>query len=101
MKSNVSLTMPGEADQAQAHSCGCGCGADQTPQLRVADLPKQIRHGAIIGGLLSLGQGGQLVLVANHNPLPLLKQLEERAPGAFGVEYLAEGPEWQLEFTRR
>ena len=41
-------------------------------------------------------------LVAPHNPLPLLAQIEQREPGAFAVEYLEEGPEaWTLRLTRR
>lgn len=101
MKSNLTLTMAGES-QTAGHGCGCGCGTAEAPRLRVTDLPKQIRHGAIIGGLVSLSAGDQLVLVAPHDPKPLLAQLTAEHPDTFGVRYLADGPdEWQLEFTRR
>ena len=82
--------------------CGCGCGtSDATPELDVATLPKIIRHGAIIGGLTSMKTGQQLVLVVNHDPLPLLTQLDRAAPGAFDLTYLERGPEtFRLQFTR-
>ncbi len=82
--------------------CGCGCGSsDATPELVVATLPKIIRHGAIIGGLTSMKPGQQLVLVVNHDPLPLLTQLNRVAPEAFDLTYLERGPEtFRLQFTR-
>jgi uncharacterized protein (DUF2249 family) len=40
-------------------------------------------------------------LVAPHNPLPLLAQLQDRF-GALDIAYLEEGPEkWTLRLTRR
>lgn len=82
--------------------CGCGCGtSDATPELDVASLPKIIRHGAIIGGLTSMKSGQKLVLAVNHDPLPLLTQLNRVAPDAFELTYLERGPEsFRLEFTR-
>ncbi len=83
--------------------CGCGCGeATGTPELDVATLPKVIRHGAIIGGLTSMKAGQKLVLAVNHDPLPLLTQLNRAAPDAFDLAYLERGPElFRLEFTKR
>jgi uncharacterized protein (DUF2249 family) len=82
--------------------CGCGCGtSDATPELVVSSLPKIIRHGAIIGGLTSMKPGQQLVLVVNHDPLPLLTQLNRVAPESFDLTYLERGPEnFRLQFTR-
>lgn len=104
MKSNLSLTLPGAAPAPSAgHGCGCGCGgAAEAPRLRITDLPKSIRRGAIPGGLTSLPVGGQLVLVAPHDPKPILSALATAAPDGFGVVYLTNGPdEWQVEITRR
>jgi uncharacterized protein (DUF2249 family) len=43
-----------------------------------------------------------MVLVAPHDPLPLLAQLEDRWPGQFEVDYLQRGPEaWRLVFVRQ
>jgi len=42
-----------------------------------------------------------MVLIAPHDPLPLLKQIEQRSPGVFEVDYLEQGPEaWRLSFAR-
>jgi uncharacterized protein (DUF2249 family) len=42
-----------------------------------------------------------MVLVAPHDPVRLLTQLDDRAPGRFTVEYLSEGPEaWRIAFVR-
>lgn len=99
--------MPTELDlsaaPAQHGGCGCGCGAEQsTPELHAADLPRIIRHGAIIGGLTSMQSGEKLVLVVSHDPLPLLSQLNRLAPDTFDLEYLERGPEvFRLQFTKR
>jgi uncharacterized protein (DUF2249 family) len=42
------------------------------------------------------------VLLAPHDPIPLLAQLKRRNPGAFTVVYLENGPDdWRLAFVRR
>ncbi|MBD4446826.1 DUF2249 domain-containing protein, partial [Xanthomonas citri pv. citri] len=47
-----------------------------------------------------LQPGASMVLIAPHNPLPLLSQLEQI--GSVGVEYLVEGPdEWHLKLTKQ
>jgi uncharacterized protein (DUF2249 family) len=83
---------------------GCSCGevdGPDLPELDARTVPHAIRHATIFGALDAVGAGGGLVLVAPHDPLPLLKQLEGRAPGAFSVDYLERGPEaWRLRFTR-
>jgi uncharacterized protein (DUF2249 family) len=40
--------------------------------------------------------------VVNHDPLPLLTQLNRAAPDAFELAYLERGPEtFRLQFTKR
>lgn len=87
--------------------CGgeCGCGhqdpAGVLPELDARAVPHAIRHATIFGALDSLGAGGGLVLVAPHDPLPLLAQLEERSPGLFSADYLERGPEaWRIRLVR-
>jgi uncharacterized protein (DUF2249 family) len=87
-------------------SCGggCACGESDGPELPELDartVPHAIRHATIFGALDAVGPGGGLVLVAPHDPLPLLRQLEDRDPGAFTVDYLERGPEaWRLQLLR-
>lgn len=82
-------------------NCTCGQNAPALPELDATLIPPAIRHASIFGALASLTAGQGMILKAPHNPLPLLAQLEERAPGAFEVTYLDEGPEaWRLQLVR-
>jgi uncharacterized protein (DUF2249 family)/iron-sulfur cluster repair protein YtfE (RIC family) len=95
-----------EGENAEG-GCGgqCGCGeqdpAGVLPELDARAVPHAIRHATIFGALDSVGPGGGMVLVAPHDPLPLLMQVEERSPGLFSVDYLERGPEaWRIRFVR-
>jgi len=84
--------------------CGgaCGCGEQDPGDLPVLDaraVPHAIRHATIFGALDSIGAGSGMVLVAPHDPLPLLEQVEQRSPGLFSIDYLERGPEaWRIRF---
>lgn len=88
---------------AHAHT-GCTCGdaeGKDAPVLDARAIPHAIRHGAIFGALDSLPSGGALVLVAPHDPQPLLAQARDRYPEGIGVEYLQRGPEaWHIRLQR-
>jgi uncharacterized protein (DUF2249 family) len=87
--------------------CGGHCSCGETdgpgfPELDARTVPHAIRHATIFGALDSVRSGGGLVLVAPHDPLPLLRQVEERSPGEFAVDYLQRGPDaWRLRLVRR
>lgn len=89
-------------DGEEAGGCGGACtcgGAEETaePELDVREIPHALRHATVFGALDAVKEGTAMVLVAPHDPLPLLAQLERRRPGAFAVEYLERGPEtWRL-----
>jgi uncharacterized protein (DUF2249 family) len=85
------------------HACTCGeTDGPEHPELDARAIPHAIRHATIFGALDGVRPGKGLVLVAPHDPLPLLAQLEQRAPGAFEVSYLERGPEaWRLALVRR
>jgi len=84
------------------HECTCGeVDGPGYPELDARVVPHAIRHATIFGALDAVGPGGGLVLVAPHDPLPLLAQIEQRSPGVFEVSYLERGPEaWRLLFAR-
>ena len=98
----------GGADAGEAaggcggHSCTCGeTDGPDFPELDARSVPHAIRHATIFGALDSVGAGSGLVLIAPHDPLPLLAQIDQRWPGTFAVDYLERGPEaWRLSFTR-
>lgn len=85
-------------------SGGCACGGHDEPGLSELDtrvIPHAIRHATIFGALEGLNTGKGILLIANHNPLPLLAQLDQRSPGKFAVSYIADGPElWKLSMVR-
>lgn len=84
-----------------AGGCACGHEDEHLPELDARVIPHAIRHGAIFGSIGQLRPGASLVLIAPHDPLPLLKQLQDREGDAIGVEYLQRGPEdWKLKLTR-
>jgi uncharacterized protein (DUF2249 family)/hemerythrin-like domain-containing protein len=85
------------------HTCGCGeVDGAQVPELDARSVPHAIRHATIFGALEGVRPGTGLVLVAPHDPVPLLQQLEQREPGQFSVDYLERGPEaWRLLLVRR
>jgi uncharacterized protein (DUF2249 family) len=84
------------------HACGCGEADEPRPELDARAIPHAIRHATIFGALEAVAPGGSMVLVAPHDPLPLLAQLEGRDPGAFEVDYLERGPEaWRILLARR
>lgn len=89
------------ASPGDDHVCGCHEVDDAGyPELDARIVPHAIRHATIFGALDAVAVGQGLVLVAPHDPLPLLAQVEQR-PGAFDVTYLERGPEaWRLQFIR-
>lgn len=91
------------AGHGGGHSCGCG-GHDEAgdPELDARAVPHAIRHATIFGALDAVRPGGAMVLIAPHDPLPLLGQIEQRHPGVYTVSYLERGPEaWRLRFARQ
>lgn len=82
-----------------AGGCSCGHHEDEDLVLDVRQIPHAIRHASVFGAFSAIPAGGSLVLVAPHNPVPLLNQLAELSP--ISVEYLVEGPEeWRLRVNR-
>lgn len=85
----------------EKHECGCGESHDGPPTLDARVIPHALRHAAIFGALDAIGLGESMVLIAPHDPLPLLAQIAQREQGAIEVSYLQRGPEaWYLQFTR-
>lgn len=81
---------------------GCTCGHDHdVPELDARTIPHAIRHGAILGALSQVRPGAAMVLVAPHDPLPLLAQIEQLEGDAVRRSYLQEGPDaWKILLER-
>ena len=84
------------------HACSCGeVDGSGFPELDVRAIPHAIRHATIFGALESVRPGAGLELVAPHDPLPLLAQVDLRWPGLFAVTYSERGPQtWRLSMVR-
>lgn len=83
------------------HQCGCGESDVDEPVLDVREVPHSIRHATVFGAFGAVPAGGTLVLVAHHDPVPLLNQLRERNNGGLGVDYVERGPQaWRLRLTK-
>ncbi|MFD6675669.1 DUF2249 domain-containing protein [Rhodococcus zopfii] len=84
-----------------AHACTCGEKDEPDPVLDVREIPHAIRHATVFGAFDAVPAGGALVLVASHDPIPLLRQLVERTDGTLAVDYEQRGPDvWRLRLTR-
>lgn len=91
-----------QAPAAHDHG-GCTCGEEDEamPELDVREIPHAIRHATVFGAFDAVPVGGSLMLVAPHDPIPLLRQLAERSGGRIAVGYEERGPEaWRLRLTR-
>lgn len=82
-------------------TCGCGDHDESLPELDVRPIPHAIRHAAILGVVDSLRTGTGFVLIAPHDPQPLLTQVKDRHGSGITVEYLQRGPEaWRMKLSR-
>jgi uncharacterized protein (DUF2249 family) len=99
----------GDETDETAHACGdgehhCACGEEDAagyPELDARGIPHAIRHATVLGALHTVRPGAGLVLVAPHDPLPLLRQIDRKWPDEITVEYLQRGPEaWRLLLRR-
>ena len=91
------------AGHEAGHACTCGeADGPELPELDARSVPHAIRHATVFGALDGVRAGDGLVLLAPHDPRPLLAQLERRSPGVFDVDYLDRGPDvWRLRLMRK
>jgi len=55
-------------------------------------VAKRFRHAAIFGALESLQDGETMRFVNDHDPLPLIDQINQRYGGQIAVRYVARDP---------
>ena len=64
-------------------------------------VAKRFRHAAIFGALDALNSGETMRFVNDHDPLPLLNQLEQRYGAAVTIQYLQREPgQIVIDFVR-
>ncbi|MDG0816904.1 DUF2249 domain-containing protein [Bdellovibrio svalbardensis] len=70
--------------------------------IEVQKMEPQHRHAFIFQQFDNLQGGESILIVNNHDPLPLLRQFRETRPEQFVDEYLQKGPtEWRLRLTKK
>ncbi|HEX8834683.1 MAG TPA: DUF2249 domain-containing protein [Abditibacteriaceae bacterium] len=77
--------------------------SDTDPRtIDVRPIPKPQRHPLIFDVIEVLAVGESVVILNDHNPIPLRGQVETLYGRQFAWCYLEEGPEiFRLQFTRR
>jgi uncharacterized protein (DUF2249 family) len=56
-------------------------------------IAKRLRHAAIFGAIESLADGERMRFVNDHDPLPLLYQIEQRYGSQVRIEYVERRPQ--------
>jgi uncharacterized protein (DUF2249 family) len=65
-------------------------------------LPPRVRHETIFGIFEALPAGHTALLINDHDPKPLIYQLEAEYPGTFAIEYVERGPtQFAIHVTRK
>ena len=61
--------------------------------IRVPEYPPHLKHKVIFETFEKLRPGEAMLIMNDHNPIPLRHQFEAMHPGKFTWEYLEEGPD--------
>ena len=71
-------------------------------EIDVRTIAPYERHAQIFGRFDALQVGEAIVIVNDHNPVPLHMQLEGRAPGQVQWTYLQAGPDlWRVQIGKQ
>ena len=70
----------------------CVAVQDSPHPFDARGIAKRFRHAAIFGALDALHPGETMRFVNDHDPLPLLRQLQERYGERLSVNYVQREP---------
>ncbi|KIL41672.1 hypothetical protein SD70_06065 [Gordoniibacillus kamchatkensis] len=65
---------------------------DIVATVRAPEFPPHLKHKVIFETFEKLNPGEAMLLINDHNPLPLRYQFESVHAGKFTWEYVEEGP---------
>jgi uncharacterized protein (DUF2249 family) len=86
-----------------AHDSAIPVSAENTYPFDARGVAKRFRHAAIFGALSALGAGETMRFCNDHDPLPLLSQIQghfgdqiqinyvSREPGQIVIDFLIQG----------
>ena len=70
-------------------------------ELDLREVPRPLRHPLVFRKLDGLSMGESFVLVNDHDPIPLSRQIDQMRPGQVDWKYLKRGPEiFRIEVRR-
>lgn len=73
----------------------------QIPVVDVRPLPPREKHPLIFSTFDALPSGGKMLLVNDHDPMPLKYQFQFERPDQFSWTALEQGPvEWRIEIGK-
>lgn len=75
-----------------SHDCSTTLTRDLRYPFDARCVAKRFRHAAIFGALDSLNPGETMAFVNDHDPLPLLAQLQQRYGDGIAITYVAREP---------
>ena len=76
--------------------------ADAIYNFDARGIAKRFRHAAILGALDALQGGETMRFVNDHDPLPLLAQLQQRYGEKVTIQYLVREPgQIVIDFVRQ
>lgn len=67
--------------------------AGAVEELDLREVPRPLRHSLVFEKLDALPVGGSFVLINDHDPVPLSRQIESMRQGQAVLEYIKRGPE--------
>jgi len=74
------------------HNCSKPIVADGIYPFDARGVAKRFRHAAIFGALQSLQVGETMRFCNDHDPLPLLAQLDQRFGSGIKMSYVSRTP---------
>ena len=75
--------------------------SNTTLELDLRDTPRPQRHPIVFTAFDRLEEGESFVLINDHDPQPLRRQIERTREGKMAWEYLERGPEcFRIRITR-
>lgn len=84
------------------HNCANSISADMRYPFDARGVAKRFRHAAIFGAFDSLHPGEIMLFCNDHDPLPLLAQLQDRYGDGIEIKYVTREPgQIVIEFTRK
>lgn len=74
------------------HDCAIPVVPQGTYSFDARGIAKRFRHAAIFGALSALQPGEIMRFCNDHDPLPLLAQIQQKFGTAVQIEYVAREP---------